>query len=514
MSSRATPATVPGDVIPQFSHQQILQVLSGVLLCILLAALDQTVVVPAVPAIAGDLDGFSHVSWIVTAYLLTSTAATPIYGRLSDAFGRRVLLAPALVLFILASIGCALSASMGQLIACRALQGLGGAGLVAMAQASIADVIAPRERGRYQGYMASMWGIASIAGPLVGGYLTENFSWRYVFWINLPLGLVALWLSHRGLRGLRPRRQRLRIDYPGALLLTGGITCWLLLLSWGGTGYPWLSPPILSLGAAGLVLLLLLVVQETVAADPLLPPRLFRNGPFLGGVIVGFFGALALFAGTLLLPLFFQLARGADAGRSGMLLIPFLLSNVFGAYAGGRLARRLGRTKAIIIGGLLACAAGFAVLARLGPASPVALLVLGMLVAGAGIGIIMPVVLTQVQNAAERRDVGIATACILFLRSMGGAFGSTIGGAIVVARLAAAGTSKGGQGADLAATLGAGGLGDLHGPGRAQELAAIAGGFHLAFWLCAALLLLAALVAALTRDMPLRSAGGPQPLGH
>ena len=231
-------------------------------------------------------------------------------------------------------------------------------------------------------------------------------------------------------------------------------------------------------------------------------------------MIVGFFGALAMFAGTLLLPLFFQLARGADAGGSGMLLIPFLLSNVFGAYAGGRTARRLGRTKAIIIGGLLACAAGFALLARLGPASPAALLVFAMLVAGAGIGIIMPVVLTQVQNAAERRDVGIATACILFLRSMGGAFGSTIGGAILVARLAGTGGSGGGQGPGAAATLGPAGLGGLHGPGRAQALAALTSGFHLAFWLCAALLLLAAIVAALTRDMPLRSAGGPQPLGH
>ena len=514
MSSSTSAGTTPADSIQQFSHQQILQVLSGVMLCILLAALDQTVVVPAVPAIAADLHGFDHVSWIVTAYLLTSTAATPIYGRLSDLYGRRLLLLPALVVFILASIGCALAGTLAELIGFRALQGLGGAGLVAMAQAAIADVIAPRERGRYQGYMASMWGVASIAGPIVGGYVTVNLSWRYVFWINLPLGLAAMWLSHRGLRSLRPRRQRARIDYLGALLLTGGITAWLLVLSWGGIQYPWFSPTIVLLGLAGAVLLVLLVQHERVAADPLLPPRLFRSGPFVGGVAIGFFAALALFEGTFLLPLFFQLTRGEDAGQSGLLLIPFLVSNVAGAMIGGRSARRFGRTKAIVLVGLASCGAGFAVLACLGPGSSNLVLVLAMLVAGIGIGILMPVVLTQVQNAAERRDVGIATACILFLRSMGGAFGTTIGGAIVAARFAAA---MAGSGPALAAGSEHGPmqmLAGLSGPTRERALAALTSGFHLAFWVCAGLIAVALLIAARMDDLPLRSATGPQPVGH
>ena len=225
------------DAAPVFTHDQILRVVVGILLCILLAAIDQTVVVPAVPSIAADLNGFSHLSWIVTAYLLTSTVATPIYGKLSDIYGRRALLLPAIVLFVVASMLCGFAQNLMQLIIARALQGLGGAGLMAMAQASIADVVSPRERGRYQGYMAGTWGVASVAGPILGGWMTDYLSWRWIFWINLPIGIAAYLLSSSALKMLVTNKRPARIDYVGSALLAVFTIATLLVMSWGGSEY-------------------------------------------------------------------------------------------------------------------------------------------------------------------------------------------------------------------------------------------------------------------------------------
>ncbi len=487
--------------IPGYTHQQILRVITGIMLCIFLSSLDQTVIIPAVPAIAADLNAFGHLAWIVTAYLLTSTAATPIIGKLSDIWGRRALLIPSLIVFILASLACGFAQTLPQLIVARAVQGLGGAGLMSMAQASIADVVAPRERGRYQGYMASMWGVSSIAGPIVGGWVTDHLSWRWIFWANLPIGLVALVLCDRALRMIKTHKREVRIDFAGSALLVGCVTSLLLMLSWGGVELPWASGPVAALGTAGVLMLAALVWQERRAVDPVLPPRLFSNPTFLCGVLIAFFTSLGLFGATFLLPLFFQLVLVFDAETSGLLVMPFLASSVVGAFVGGQLARRLGRTKGIVLAGLGCCVVGLAGLMLQATAGVLWVVLPMSAMLGLGIGVTMPSVLMQVQNAAERRDVGAATGSLLFLRSMGGAFGSTIVGSLLAARFNEGLSSAGLPPIDLGSLRGGGGATAQ----LMQARVALANGFGLAFGVCLGLLMVAVVIAAVMEDVQLRS---------
>ena len=495
---------MPDDVqsdIPGYSHQQILRVITGIMLCIFLASLDQTVIIPAVPAMAADLNAFGHLAWIVTAYLLTSTAATPIIGKLSDIWGRRALLVPSLIVFILASLACGFAQSLPQLIVFRAVQGLGGAGLMSMAQAAIADVVAPRERGRYQGYMASMWGVSSIAGPIVGGWVTDNLSWRWIFWANLPIGLIALFLCNRALKMIRTQKREVRIDYIGSALLVGSVTSLLLMLSWGGVELPWSSAPVIALAVTGVGLLIALIWQERRAPDPVLPPHLFANRAFFCGVLIAFFTSVGLFGATFLLPLFFQLVLGYDAATSGLFVMPFLACTVIGAFVGGQFARRLGRTKSIVLVGLMCCVGGFLGLTATADGGMWAVVVLASALVGIGIGVTMPSVLMQVQNAAERRDVGAATGSLLFLRSMGGAFGSTIVGSVLTTRFNEGLRAAGLPPVDLGSLRGGTGA-TAH---LTQARAALASGFSLAFGVCLVLLTVAVIVATLMKDLQLRS---------
>ena len=500
-----------------YNHAQILRVIFGIMLCMLLAALDQTVVIPAVPAIAHDLRSYDHLAWIVTAYLLTSTAATPIFGKLSDIHGRRAVMNPAIAIFMAASALCALSQNLPELIIARGLQGIGGAGLFAMAQAAIADVVSPRERGRYQGYLAGTWAVASIAGPVIGGYVTEGLSWRWIFWMNLPLGLLAIVLCDRALRLLVVVPRPSRIDIPGALLLTGAVTALLLMLSWGGTAYPWLSWPVITTGLLGALLLAGLMMQEQRAPDPLLPPRLFTNDIFLRGVSVAFFGSLGLFVATFLLPINFQLVHGYGAEMAGLLVMPFLVISTAGSYVAGLIARRLGKSKLILLVGLAGAILGFLLLTLNTVDTGVIVIMIESALLGGGIGMCMPTSIVVVQNAVEHRDIGSATGALL-LRSIGGAFGSTVAGSLLTLRF-----RQSEHAAHLRHAIDFGAL--SQGTHALDGLSAhahdairhgLAAGFTLAYLVTAILLVVALLVITGLRDIALQSSAKPAgpTIGH
>jgi EmrB/QacA subfamily drug resistance transporter len=492
---------------PVFTHQQITRVMMGIALCILLSALDQTIVVPAIPAMSRDLLGFGHLSWIVAAYLLTSTAATPIIGKLSDIYGRRGLLLLSIAAFTATSILCGLARSLPEMTLYRALQGIGGGGLLAMSHATIADVASPRERGRYQLYLSGTWGVASIVGPLAGGFLTDHLSWRYIFWINLPLGLLALLLTGRALAILPPRaRVKAKIDYAGAALLTSTVGAILILLSWGGDEYAWDSPVIFGLGAGALSLLFLLSFQERrVASDPLLPPRLFRNSVATCGFALSFCNALCMLGTTFLLPLYFQFLGHADASSSGFLLMPFLLAFVVVSYAGGKLGRRFGRTKWLMVAAGALTAVGLALLGTVGADATPALTMLYAVVTGSGIGLIQPCVTTTVQNAVATRDLGIATSGTLLFRTMGGAFGATLASVILTWRFNAVLRAEGTVAHATLSMMRKGAAGGLAGAPRAALEKAMENAFHAAFLGCALVAAASVAIAVLTPDIPLRT---------
>jgi EmrB/QacA subfamily drug resistance transporter len=427
--------TEPAAPIAKLSHRQVLVVFSGLMTGMLLAALDQTIVATALPTIVGELGGLEHLSWVVTAYLLTSTASSPLYGKISDLYGRRRVFQFAIVMFLIGSALAGMSRSMGQLIAFRAVQGLGAGGLFVLALTIIGDILSPRERGRYQGYMGSVFAFASVAGPLLGGLFVDHLTWRWIFYINLPLGAVALVVTSFALNLPFVRRPH-RIDYAGAALLVAGVSSLLLVTVWGGTQYPWGSPTVVGLGAAGAILTGLFLAREHHAAEPILPLRLFRNRVFTltGGAafILGF----TMLGATIFLPLFLQVATGASATNSGLLILPLTAGIVTMSITTGRLITRTGRYKFWPVVGTVFMACGLFLLSRMDPSTSRLESSLYMLVLGLGLGMVMQVLIIALQNAVEYRDLGIATSTNTFFRSLGGAFGAALFGAILTGRLA------------------------------------------------------------------------------
>ncbi len=426
---------VPASEATGYTHREVIIIYIGLLLGMMLGALDQTIVATALPTIVGEFGGLNHLSWVVTGYLLTSTASTLLYGKLGDLIGRKRMFQVAIVIFLLGSALSGLSQSMAQLIAFRAVQGLGAGGLMALAMAIIGDIVAPRERGRYQGYNGAVFGLASIGGPLLGGFFVDTLSWRWVFYINLPLGIGALILTSLWLRETT-RRKHSQIDYAGAALMVGGVTSLLLVSTWAGSQYAWSSPQILGLLGAAVVLLTLFVLVERTAPEPILSLELFRNGVFNIGNVGSFAMGAAMLGSVVFLPLFLQLVTGASATNSGLLLMPLMLGAITASILAGRFVSATGRYKFFPVTGLSLELIAFLLLSTMTATTPQPMAAAYMVMLGIGMGMTMQVLTTAVQNAVDRRHLGTATSAMQFFRSMGGALGVAVYGSILNNRLA------------------------------------------------------------------------------
>ncbi|WP_370087650.1 MFS transporter [Streptacidiphilus sp. MAP12-16] len=441
--SSAPQSSAPRSSAPQsetgLTPRQLRLVFAGLMLALLLAALDQTIVATALPRIVGELHGLQHMSWVVTAYLLASTVGLPVYGKLGDLLGRKPVFQFAIVVFLVGSALAGWSHSMGELIAFRAVQGIGGGGLMIGVQAIIADVVSPRDRGRYMGLIGAVFGLSSVAGPLLGGWFTDGPGWRWCFYVNIPLGLAALVVTALVLKP--PRRtgnrgtRRPRLDVAGAVLLATVGTCLVLATSWGGSQYPWLSPVILGLIGGAVLALLLFSLVERHAVEPVIPLRLFRDSVFNVSGAIGVVVGVALFGAASYLPSFLQMVDGATATASGLKMLPMMGGIVVASIGSGQLISRTGRYKVYpIVGGALSTV-GMALLGRLDAHSSYLVQSVAMAVLGLGVGLVLPVLVLAVQNSVAPGDLGAATSANNYLRQIGGSIGAAVFGTLFNSRL-------------------------------------------------------------------------------
>jgi EmrB/QacA subfamily drug resistance transporter len=400
-----------------------------------LAALDQTIVSTALPTIVGDLGGLEHLSWVVTAYLVASTASTPLYGKLGDTLGRKPVFQAAIVIFLTGSLLSGAAQSLDQLIVFRALQGAGAGGLMVGAQSIIGDIVPPRERGRYMGFIGGVFAVSSVAGPLLGGFFVDNLSWRWVFYVNLPLGILALVVVATRLHLPHSRDARKPVDWLGFALLTGAVGSLILMASWGGSQYGWGSPTIIGLGAAAVTLAIAFFFRERSAADPLIPPRLFSSRVFDVANATGFIVGLGMFGALTFLPLYLQVVRGATPTNSGLLMIPLMGGLLTASILSGRWISAHGRYRAFPIAGTAILTVGMALLTTLDAGTSKLVSSVFMVIIGIGIGLVMQVLVLVVQNDAPPGDMGVATSTAQFFRSIGGSVGVAIFGAIFASRL-------------------------------------------------------------------------------
>jgi len=499
----AAPAELSGqpEALPR---GRIRLIFAALMLVLLLASLDQTIVSTALPTIVGDLGGIEHLSWVVTAYLLASTVTAPVYGKLGDLYGRKVVLQTAIVVFLIGSALCGTSQDMTQLIAFRALQGLGAGGLLVTTIAVVGDIIPPRDRGRYQGLFGAVFGVSTVIGPLLGGFFVDNLSWRWIFYVNLPIGIAAFVVIGVVFHARRTQG-RPSIDYLGAVVLAGALTSIVLFTSLGGTTYDWGSAPIVAMMASGAVLLVAFPFVEARAAEPILPLALFRNRTFAVASAIGFVVGLALFGSITYLPLYLQVVKGQSPTHSGLQLTPLMAGLLVTSILSGAIISRTGRYRPFPIAGTAVMTVAVALLARLGVDSPSWVATADMVILGLGLGMVMQVLVLAVQNAVEHRYLGVATAGSTLFRQVGGSIGVAAFGAIFANRL----------GDELAARLPAGAhvptvanpavIRSLPAALHAPFVAAFAASLQPVFAVAAGISLVAFLLTWLLRDVPLRT---------
>jgi EmrB/QacA subfamily drug resistance transporter len=417
------------------SHRQILVVMGGLITGMFLAALDQSIVGTALPRITSDLGGLEHLSWVVTAYLLTSTSATPLWGKISDLYGRRPMFQAAIVVFLVGSLVAGLSHSMIQLIGARALQGIGGGGLMALALATIGDVVPPRERPRYQGYIAGTFGTSSVLGPVLGGFFADGPGWQWIFFINIPIGLVALVVTSSALKMEHVRREH-TIDYLGAAVIVASVSSLLLYTAWAGPEKGWGSGIALALIIGGLLLAALFVLVENKATEPIIPMRLFRSSIFSVVNAFGFLIGAAMFGVMVFIPVYLQIVKGMSPTASGLAMLPMVIGLFTTSIGGGRVMARTGKYKWYPTIGASLVIVAVLLLSTLDPQTPYWFTALAMFVMGAGLGFTMQVLIIAVQNSVARTEIGVATSAVQFFRQMGGSFGAALFGAVLTSRLA------------------------------------------------------------------------------
>jgi EmrB/QacA subfamily drug resistance transporter len=511
--------TQPAEVIHhegERSHSEIMFVISALMLTLLLAALDQTIVSTALPKIASDLHGLSKYSWVATAYLLTSAVSTPLYGKISDMFGRKKIFQIAIGIFLVGSILCGISQNMNELIIARGIQGLGAGGLMTLVLTIIGDVVPPRQRGRYQGYFGAVFAVSSVIGPLLGGLFTDSLSWRWVFFINLPIGALALSAIATRLH-LPVMRTEHKVDYAGASLLAVSVVSLLLATVWGGVDFPWGSAQIIGLFATSLIGALLFIWRENRAKEPIIPMRLFSNAIFRTSTLLSLLVGIVMFGALIFLPEYQQIVRGDSATKSGLMLLPLVVGLMTASITSGRIISKTGRYRIFPIVGSSLLIFSFWLFSHITADTNRVVLGIWMAILGAGVGQIMPVLTLAVQNGVDRKDLGTATSSVTFFRSIGSSLGAAVFGAILTNRLSYhLNQNIPGAGRQIAHGLGSSASTIQHLPVQVQHsvFTSFAASFSDVFKVGIPFAVLALIVSLFLKESPLRASAREEAAGE